>query len=48
LLARGMTTFDAACACVWVHGEAANQAAPGLIADDLPALVALVLADLVA
>jgi NAD(P)H-hydrate epimerase len=48
LLARGMNTFDAACAGVWVHGEAANRAAPGLIADDLPALVALVLADLVA
>lgn len=46
LLARGMSAFDAACAGVWVHGEAANRAAPGLIADDLPALVALVLADL--
>ena len=48
LLARGMTAFDAACAGVWVHGEAANRAAPGLIADDLPELIALVLADLVA
>lgn len=48
LLARGMNTFDAACAGVWVHGEAANRAAPGLVADDLPALIALVLADLVA
>jgi NAD(P)H-hydrate epimerase len=47
LLARGMSAFDAACAGVWVHGEAANRAAPGLIADDLPALIALVLADLV-
>lgn len=46
LLARGMTTFDAACAGVWVHGEAAKQAAPGLIADDLPGLIALVLADI--
>ena len=48
LLARGMGAFDAACAGVWVHGEAANRAAPGLIADDLPAIIALVLADLVA
>ena len=47
LLARGMPAFDAACAGVWVHGEAANRAAPGLIADDLPGLIALVLADLV-
>lgn len=47
LLARGMSAFDAACAGVWVHGEAANRAAPGLIADDLPELIALVLADLV-
>lgn len=47
LLARGMTSFDAACAGVWVHGEAANRAAPGLMADDLPELIALVLADLV-
>lgn len=46
LLARGMHGFEAACAGVWVHGEAANRAAPGLIADDLPALIALVLADL--
>lgn len=47
LSARGMTAFDAACAAVWVHGEAANRAAPGLIAEDLPALIAVVLADLV-
>lgn len=46
LMAQGMNGFDAACAAVWVHGEAANRAAPGLIADDLPALIASVLADL--
>lgn len=46
LMARGMNAFDAASAAVWVHGEAANRAAPGLIADDLPALIAIVLADL--
>ena len=43
LLAGGMTTFDAACAAVWVHGEAATIGPPGLIADDLPELVAVVL-----
>ena len=46
LMARGMKAFDAASAAVWVHGEAAHRAAPGLIADDLPALIAIVLADL--
>ncbi len=27
--------FDAACAGLWLHGEAARLAGPGLIADDL-------------
>lgn len=36
LLAQGMPAFEAACAAVWLHGEAANTAGPGLIADDLP------------
>ena len=44
LMAGGMTPFDAACAAVWVHGEAARIGPPGLIADDLPELVAAVLA----
>ncbi len=36
LLAQGMPPFEAACAAVWLHGEAAREAGPGLIADDLP------------
>lgn len=37
LLAQGMDAFDAACAGVWVHGAAAADFGPGLIAEDLPA-----------
>jgi hydroxyethylthiazole kinase-like uncharacterized protein yjeF len=35
LLAQGMPGFEAAAAAVWVHGEAAAQVGPGLIAEDL-------------
>ncbi len=43
LLAQGMPAFEAACAAVWIHGDAATQFGPGLIADDLPSAVPAVL-----
>jgi hydroxyethylthiazole kinase-like uncharacterized protein yjeF len=36
LLAQGVPAFEAACAAVWLHGEAATAFGPGLIAEDLP------------
>lgn len=35
LLAQGMPAFQAACAGVWLHGEAGTIAGPGLIAGDI-------------
>lgn len=46
LLAQHMDSFDAACAAVWMHGDAARRFGPGLIAEDLPDLIPVVLASL--
>jgi hydroxyethylthiazole kinase-like uncharacterized protein yjeF len=35
LLAQGVPAFEAAAMGVWMHGEAAREAGPGLIAEDL-------------
>ncbi len=37
LCAQGMPAFAAACAAVWMHGEAARRAGPAMTAEDLPA-----------
>jgi hydroxyethylthiazole kinase-like uncharacterized protein yjeF len=39
LLAQKMGAFEAACAGVWLHGDAASRFGPGLIAEDLPEIL---------
>ncbi len=39
LMANGMNAFDAACAGVWIHGEAANIAGMGMIAESIPSFI---------
>jgi hydroxyethylthiazole kinase-like uncharacterized protein yjeF len=43
LLAQGMPTFHAAAAGVWLHGKLGVEGGPGLIAEDLPDLLPMVL-----
>jgi hydroxyethylthiazole kinase-like uncharacterized protein yjeF len=40
LLAQGMPPFEAAAAAVWIHGETAQAAGPGLISEDLAPRIA--------
>ena len=43
LLAQSMPAFEAACAAVWMHGEAGALFGRGLIAEDLPDLLPRIL-----
>jgi hydroxyethylthiazole kinase-like uncharacterized protein yjeF len=46
LIAQGMSSFDATCAGAWLHGHAAELKGAGLIAEDLPELLPVVLSGL--
>ena len=43
LMAMGMESFYAACAAVWIHGQAAQFSGYGMIAEDIPSLLPKVL-----
>ncbi|MBM3566086.1 MAG: NAD(P)H-hydrate dehydratase [Alphaproteobacteria bacterium] len=43
LLAQGMPPFEAAAAACWLHGQAAAEFGPGLVAEDIPDAIPAVL-----
>jgi ADP-dependent NAD(P)H-hydrate dehydratase / NAD(P)H-hydrate epimerase len=46
LMAQGLDSFHAAACAAWLHGEAANIFGPGLISEDIPELLPVVLSAL--
>lgn len=48
LLVQGVPPFEAAAMAAWMHGEAAKNFGPGLVADDLPEQIPAVLRALLA
>lgn len=46
LLAQGAQPFQAACGAAWLHGEAGIRIGPGLISEDIPAILPEILRDL--
>ena len=46
LAAQGMNPFDAACAAVWIHGDAGLKIGPGLVATDIASTLPTVLREL--
>lgn len=45
LCAQGLAPYTAACAAVWMHGEAGLRGGPGLVASDLPGLIPSIMKD---
>ena len=43
LMAQGLAPFEAGCAAAWLHGAAAAEVGPGLIAEDLAEVLPAVL-----
>lgn len=45
LCAQGMKPFMAACAAIWIHGEASIRIGAGLVASDIPEIIPEILCD---
>ena len=46
LIAQKMPPFEACCAAVWMHSDAALRFGPGLVSSDIPGLFPAILHDL--